>query len=253
MKWLENMDDYSFYSIYELMKDFERELNISPNKIAVPLEKHRLHFAITCPNPHYIKDQREFRKTRLKLLELLKTKKIIKRYSFSSERYPSEVNIVLSMIHYNKLMAALKENDIKRKEVNKSTKSDIFWNILHPSIAAVARSRFSANNYADSIEASFKEIEQRIKQIVKKRRGSELTGVNLMKKAFDENAPIIPLADISTNDGKSTQKGYKRIFAGCFGAIRNPKAHINIHIDAKRAIHLLILTSYLMSKVSEEV
>ncbi len=41
------------------------------------------------------------------------------------------------------------------------------------------------------------------------------------------------------------------IFAGTITGIRNPKAHDNIVIDEKRAIHLLYLASLLMYKLDE--
>ena len=45
--------------------------------------------------------------------------------------------------------------------------------------------------------------------------------------------------------------GYMEIFAGTITGIRNPKAHDNIVIDEKRAIHLLYLASLLMYKLDE--
>jgi uncharacterized protein (TIGR02391 family) len=66
-----------------------------------------------------------------------------------------------------------------------------------------------------------------------------------MNRAFSPNAPIVRLADLSTEDGRNIQKGYMQIFAGAMTGIRNPKAHSNVTIDANRAIHHLHLASLL--------
>ena len=65
--------------------------------------------------------------------------------------------------------------------------------------------------------------------------------------------PIIVLGDLSTETGKNIQEGYMHIFAGAMMGIRNPKAHHNIEIDAKRAIHFLSLASLLMYKIDEKL
>jgi len=47
------------------------------------------------------------------------------------------------------------------------------------------------------------------------------------------------------------QKGYMQIFSGAMTGIRNPKAHSNVIVDEKRAIHHLHLAS-LLHHVSDE-
>lgn len=59
------------------------------------------------------------------------------------------------------------------------------------------------------------------------------------------------LDDLNTNSGKDIQKGYMQIFAGTITDIRNPKAHDNITIDHRRAVHLLYLVSLLFYKLDE--
>jgi uncharacterized protein (TIGR02391 family) len=75
--------------------------------------------------------------------------------------------------------------------------------------------------------------------------GQEFDGADLMPRAFSPNDPVIRLADLSNKDGQDIQKGYMQIFAGSMTGIRNPKAHSNVIIDARRAIHLLHLASLL--------
>lgn len=128
-----------------------------------------------------------------------------------------------------------------------------FWHMLHPTIIKRAKSRFESGHFADSVEAAFKEINNTIKQIVKKRIGQEFDGADLMNRAFSLQNPIITLSDLSSETGKNIQKGYMQIFSGVMTGIRNPKAHDNIEIDDKRAIHFLFLVSLLMYKIDERI
>jgi len=126
-----------------------------------------------------------------------------------------------------------------------------FWNILHPEIVKPSKSRFEANHLADSVEATFKEVNNTVKLIVKDKTGKEFDGADLMNRAFSLHNPIIILGDLSTKTGKDIQKGYMQIFSGAMTGIRNPKAHANIIIDKPRAIHFLFLASLLMFKIDE--
>jgi len=125
------------------------------------------------------------------------------------------------------------------------------WSLLHPSIVKVAKARFEARQYADSVEAAFKEINNVIKSIVKSKTGSERDGAPLMQFAFSVERPVIELADTNTESGRNIQKGYLQIASGSMTGIRNPKAHQNLEISETRAIHHLFIASLIMSKVAE--
>jgi len=129
--------------------------------------------------------------------------------------------------------------------------SEFFWNLLHPTISQVSKSRFVSGHYADSVEAALKEVNKIIKDIVKDETGEELDGASLMHRAFSPNQPIICIGDLSTETGRNIQQGYMQIYAGAMIGIRNPKAHENINIDSTRAIYFLTLASLLMSKLDE--
>jgi uncharacterized protein (TIGR02391 family) len=120
-----------------------------------------------------------------------------------------------------------------------------FWRLLHPAVTQVAKPRFEAGHYADAVEAALKDLNSKIKAYVRKTSGQEFDGSDLMQRAFSPNAPIVRLADLSTEDGRNIQKGYMQIFAGTMTGIRNPKAHSNVAIDTQRAVHHLHLVSLL--------
>jgi len=121
-----------------------------------------------------------------------------------------------------------------------------FWDLIHPSITGVAKSRFDSGHYADCAETALKHINTVVKAKVKRKIGEELDGAALMNKAFSVKNPVISIDDISTQSGKDIQQGYMQIFAGAMIGIRNPKAHEVIVIDRERAIHFIFLASLLM-------
>ena len=131
--------------------------------------------------------------------------------------------------------------------------SEEFWNLLHPIVAKIARTRFESGHFADCVEAALKEVNQAVRATVKARAGEELDGTQLMHKAFSAERPIIVLDDLASVCGKDIQKGYHLIFAGTMIGIRNPKAHANLEIDQIRAIHFLFLASLLMFKLDEQI
>lgn len=125
------------------------------------------------------------------------------------------------------------------------------WDLIHPSISKVARTRFETEHFADAVEAALKEVNVIVKQRVHAMTGKELDGAGLMTTAFSVQNPVIELDDLSTVSGRDIQQGYMQIFAGAMTGIRNPKAHGNILIDEARAIHFLFLASLLMAKLDE--
>jgi len=117
----------------------------------------------------------------------------------------------------------------------------------------VAKPRYDSGHYADAVEAALKELNATVKQIYFEKMREEKDGADLMHSAFSPKKPIIILGDQRTETGRSMQQGYMEIFAGAIAGIRNPKAHDNIAIDEKRAIHHLFVASLLFSKLDEQV
>lgn len=126
-----------------------------------------------------------------------------------------------------------------------------FWKRLHPQIEKIARQRFENKQYADSVEASLKEINRAVRQAIKTTEPTDLDGAQLMNRVFSSQKPLFIFEDLSTETGRSIQQGYMQIFAGAMTGIRNPKAHLNLDIDENRAIHFLFLASLLMFKLDE--
>lgn len=141
-------------------------------------------------------------------------------------------------------VAGIYKTDVQKKQFE-------IWTLIHPEIVEIARSRFDNKHYADAVEASFKEINSRIKAIVHQITGKEYDGADLMNTAFSVKSPIIILDDIETDDGRNIQVGFMQIFSGSMTGIRNPKAHSNIILKPEEAIPMLFLASMLLSKLDK--
>jgi uncharacterized protein (TIGR02391 family) len=132
-----------------------------------------------------------------------------------------------------------------------STNSFDFWTLIHDDIRRVSKKRFVDGHYSDAVESAFKEVNTRVKKIVREKTGQEYDGAPLMQRAFSVDNPIIILDDLSTETGKNVQKGYIQIFSGSMTGIRNPKAHANMTTSKEKAIHFLFLASLLMMKMDD--
>jgi len=126
-----------------------------------------------------------------------------------------------------------------------------FWELLHPRISALARPRFEAGFFADSVEASFKDVNDAVKRIVRDVNGRELDGAPLMNTAFSPQNPIIRLTELVTDTDRNIQQGYMQIMAGAMTGIRNPKAHGNLNPERTKTLHMICLASLLMHKIDE--
>lgn len=125
------------------------------------------------------------------------------------------------------------------------------WALVHPDIQRVSKQKFIDGHFADAVESALKEVNTRVKKIVKDKTGRELDGARLMEFALSPDSPLIVLDDLSTESGRSTQKGYHKIFPGAMTGIRNQKAHENVDTSKEKAIHFIFLASLLMIKIDD--
>ncbi len=252
------MDNHNFLGIYDVLLDIKKEKNISPHNIFIPLLPSIIKFSQLMPADS-INLRDDYCSTRYKAINFLKENEIIDDFKLhgDSHRWGQRVKILLSKSKNIDDVLSKMELDYRRrlKLSTKLTTDNVgsFWDLLHPKVVEISKSRFDSGHYADSVEAAFKELNDIIKSLAKQKTGSEYDGSDLMNRAFSISNPIITLADLSTESGQNIQKGFMQIFSGSMTGIRNPKTHQNIIIDEKRAIHFLYLASLLMYKIDEKV
>jgi uncharacterized protein (TIGR02391 family) len=136
---------------------------------------------------------------------------------------------------------------------NQGSAPNSTWQSINQTIAAVARSRYESGHYADSVEASFKEINSRIKEEVRQRTGGTFDGADLMNQAFSPNKPVVVLDDLETENGVNIQKGYMLMLAGAMTALRNPPSHANLDIEPDSAMQQIQFASMLYSKYESAI
>jgi uncharacterized protein (TIGR02391 family) len=111
---------------------------------------------------------------------------------------------------------------------------------LHPLIEAEARPQFMIRKLDQAVFASLKAVEIRVRTLGG--FSDQRTGTDLMNRAF---APSGPLTDSSAPKGE--QDGIRALFAGAFGALRNPASHRQIdYDDVSEAVEAVQLASLLM-------
>ena len=255
MEWISELSYRNFLGIYDVLLDIETEINISPDRIVIPLFQKFIRFPQLIPVD--CKGMRDdYCELRWKALNFLKDKGVVRHFTLleGAHRWENKVRIFVEGGRFeetlNKMHKRYKKWS-KMKENAQSKDRASFWDLLHPKIVEVAKSRFDSKHFADSVEAALKEVSSVVKGLVKAHTGQEFDGANLMNRAFSLETPVIKLSDLSSDSAKDIQKGYLQIFAGTMTGIRNPKAHQNISIDNIRAIHFLFLASLLMSVVDE--
>jgi len=253
--WITEIDDINLLAVSDVILDVKEVLDLksSPLSIQIPMHPTILRFPELQPSniPTVVSRYEELR---LRAADFLKEKGIFSLVIKGTTSTPPNISVVTTKSAVLAIATLLRQELDRRKQTNvelQKTENPSFWNNLHPKVVELGKPRFEANHLADAVEASFKEVNDRVKSLVKTRMGQEYDGASLMKHAFSLNNPIISLADMSSNSGRDEQLGYMEIFAGAMTGIRNPKAHSNIVLDENRAIHLLHLASLLMYKLDE--
>jgi uncharacterized protein (TIGR02391 family) len=92
---------------------------------------------------------------------------------------------------------------------------------LETDINEKCKQLFIDGHINESVRKAFEIFEAR----VQKSSGLEDTGKDLMMKVFNENSPVIKIAEISTQRGKSIQEGYRFLAAGSMLFLRNKFSH----------------------------
>jgi uncharacterized protein (TIGR02391 family) len=123
------------------------------------------------------------------------------------------------------------------------------WECLHPRVVELVRKKFGDGHFADAAETALKDVNSRVKRMVRQATGEERDGADLMNFAFSPKKPVIVLGDLSTESGRNLQLGYMQVFAGTMTGIRNPAAHENVELTENEATHILHLASLLMLKL----
>lgn len=148
------------------------------------------------------------------------------------------------------------ENKIKEKMQKDSSikvKKNYYWDYVHQDIKKVSRERYESEHYADAVEAAFKEVIKRVKDLVNSRTNGGFDGDRAMNRAFgfEKQEPLVKFNNVKSDEEKDEQRGIMNLYKGIVG-IRNRKAHENVILnDSNRALEYLALASLLMRLLDE--
>lgn len=92
---------------------------------------------------------------------------------------------------------------------------------LEPEMGEKCKQLFADGHINESVRKAFEIYETKVQE----KSGLEDSGKDLMMKAFNENDPLIEIADTSTKRGKSHQEGYRFMAAGSMLFLRNKFSH----------------------------
>lgn len=88
--------------------------------------------------------------------------------------------------------------------------------------------------------------------IIRSRSGRSGDGEGLVTSVFSLSNPVLLVSDLSTESGRSDQKGFLMMLQGAYQGIRNPKSHSLEHdLDQKKAAQYLVFASLLARRVKE--
>ena len=121
---------------------------------------------------------------------------------------------------------------------------------LHPNVRQVAEKYLDSDHAEVAIFEAFKAINNRVKEMT----GIDEDGQSLMGRAMRDAEPQIQFADLSTETGRSIQAGFRFLFMGAVGGIRNPDAHEEFRpLSDEEAFEALSFASMLMRRLDSTV
>lgn len=113
--------------------------------------------------------------------------------------------------------------------------------IIHESIRTRVWSNFVRGNYASAVFEAARQLEVSVRTTAG--LGNDVVGTDLMRQAFRPNNG--PLTDMNTEAAE--REAMAHLFAGFYGAYRNPLAHRDINIDDPiEAMELVMTVSHLL-------
>ncbi|TKX80345.1 TIGR02391 family protein [Halorubrum sp. SD626R] len=118
--------------------------------------------------------------------------------------------------------------------------------LTHPDLRSDAFPEYVDGHYQSSVRTAFRVLEERIRE-----EGGfpqDSTGMGMAQEAFSTDDGPLTFADV-----EAEKRGWMYLFAGGFGALRNPPSHRDEDsIDQRRAMQILHYVDLLLAVLEDE-
>lgn len=119
---------------------------------------------------------------------------------------------------------------------------------IHPSIQITSKKLFDDGWFSQATFEAFKYLDMMLQHY----SNSSEIGYKLSMKVLDPENPSMKITDLTTRTEKEEQDGYRYIFAGSAGAIRNKRAHkVLVKDDPDLCLDHLSFASMLLRRLEE--
>jgi uncharacterized protein (TIGR02391 family) len=119
---------------------------------------------------------------------------------------------------------------------------------LHPRIASACSDLYRDGHYENAVFNASKAL---INFVREKSGRHDLDGVDLMRKVFSKNDPILSFNNLSDQSDLDEQEGMMHLFEGAVLGIRNPRGHSFYSDSPERALEYIGLLNLLANMTVE--
>ncbi|MDS0261714.1 TIGR02391 family protein [Haloarcula sp. S1CR25-12] len=131
-------------------------------------------------------------------------------------------------------------------ELFQDTNEEPILHLEHPDLRSDAVPEYVDGHYQSSVRTAFRVLEERIRE--EGDFSQDDTGVSLAQDAFNADHGPLTFADV-----EAEKLGWMYLYAGGFGALRNPPSHRDEKsIDQKRAMQILHYVDLLLDVLETE-
>ena len=132
-------------------------------------------------------------------------------------------------------------------ELFQDTDDEPILHIEHPDLRSDAVPEYVDGHYQSSVRTAFRVLEERIRE--EGEFSQDTVGMDLAQNAFSTDDGPLTFADVGAE-----KRGWMYLYAGGFGALRNPPSHRDEDsIDQQRAMQILHYVDMLLDVLEEEV
>lgn len=155
--------------------------------------------------------------------------------------------------HYNRIVDHIQQDRLNSMafldmvdELFQNTDEEPILHLEHPNLRSDAVPEYIDGHYQSSVRTAFRVLEERIRE--EGGFSQDATGMGLAEDGFNPEEGPLTFAEVGAE-----RKGWMFLYAGGFGALRNPPSHRDEDsIDQQRAMQILYYVDLLLNVLEKE-